>query len=112
VKLNRKDQSAEILVEDDQLSLAIGKKGQNVRLASKLLGWRLDVRSKSQKIPLRDLDGVGEKTEVILNEAGIQTLKDIIKITAEDLAKIPGIGPKTAEKIIASAHQAIIGKGK
>ena len=111
IKLNRKDKAAEILVEDDQLSLAIGKKGQNVRLASKLLGWRLDVRSRSQKIPLADLDGVGEKTEGILRENGIQSLKDLIKIAPEDLSKIPGIGPKTAEKIIASAHRAILQKG-
>ena len=110
IKLNRKDKAAEIIVEDDQLSLAIGKKGQNVRLASKLLGWKLDVRSKSQKIPIGTLDGVGEKTEALLREKGITTIKDIIKSTAEDLTKIPGIGPKTAEKIIASAHRAIIEK--
>lgn len=110
IKLNRKDQAAEILVEDDQLSLAIGKKGQNVRLASKLLGWRLDVRSVSQKIPLKTLDGVGEKTEAILKEAGIKSLKDILKSTEEDLSKIPGIGPKMAQKIIDSAHKAILGK--
>lgn len=108
IKINRKDQSAEILVQDDQLSLAIGKKGQNVRLASKLIGWKLDVRSMSQRIPLADLEGVGEKTEQLLKEAGINTLKDLIKATAEDLAKIPGIGAKTAEKIIASAQRALV----
>ncbi len=111
IKLNRADKAAEILVEDDQLSLAIGKKGQNVRLASKLLGWRLDVRSRSQKIPLGDLDGVGEKMEGILRANGIQGIKDLIKTTPEDLSKIEGIGPKTAEKIIASAHRAILQKG-
>lgn len=111
IKLNRKDKAAEILVEDDQLSLAIGKKGQNVRLASKLLGWRLDVRSRSQKIPLMDLDGVGEKTEGILRANGVQSIKDLIKTTPEELSKIEGIGLKTAEKIIASAHRAILQKG-
>ncbi len=111
IKLNRKDKAAEILVEDDQLSLAIGKKGQNVRLASKLMGWKLDVRSKSQKIPLNSLDGIGEKTEELLKANGVQSIKDIIKIAPEDLAKIPGIGDKTAEKIIAAAHKAIIEKG-
>lgn len=111
IKLNRKDKAAEILVEDDQLSLAIGKKGQNVRLASKLLGWRLDVRSRSQKIPISDLDGVGEKTEEILRANGVQSIKDLIKTTPEELSKIEGIGPKTAEKIIASAHRAILQKG-
>ncbi len=112
INLNRKDQAAEILVRDDQLSLAIGKKGQNVRLASKLLGWRLDVRSLSQKIPLGSLDGIGVKTEALLKENGIQSLKDVLKATPEDLIKIPGIGPKTAEKIIASAHRALLSKGK
>jgi transcription termination/antitermination protein NusA len=82
-----------------------------VRLASKLIGWKLDVRSKSQKIPLNALDGVGEKTEELLRANGIQSIKDIIKISPEDLAKIPGIGDKTAEKIIAAAHKAIIEKG-
>ncbi len=111
VKLNRKDQSAEIIVEDDQLSLAIGKKGQNVRLASKLIGWKLDVRSKSQRIPLASLEGVGEKTEVLLKEAGILTVKDLLKATPESLTQIPGIGAKTAEKIIESAQRAILEKG-
>lgn len=111
IKLNRKEQSAEILVEDDQLSLAIGKKGQNVRLASKLLGWKLDVRSRSQRIPLNQIDGIGEKTEELLKQAGINSIKDLIKCTAEELAKIPGIGDKTAEKILESAQRALIEKG-
>ena len=110
IHLNRKEQAAEILVQDDQLSLAIGKKGQNVRLASKLIGWRLDVRSMSQKIPLGSIDGIGEKTEALLKAAGIQSLKDLLKSTPEDLVKIPGIGPKTAEKMIAAAHRALIEK--
>jgi len=110
IKFHKTDKTAEIFVQDDQLSLAIGKKGQNVRLASKLLGWKLDVRSLSQKIPLSSLEGVGEKTEKVLREAGIHSIKDIIKTTAEELAKIPGIGDKTAEKIVASAHRAIIEK--
>lgn len=106
IKLDPEKQSAEILVEDEQLSLAIGKKGQNVRLASKMIGWNLDVRSVSQLISLRSLDGVGEKTETALKEAGIRTVKDILKMTAEDLAKLPGVGVKTAEKILAAAQKA------
>ena len=112
VHLNKESKTANIFVQDDQLSLAIGKKGQNVRLASKLTGWKIEVRSLSQKIPLSQLEGVGEKTEGILKAAGITTLKDILKSTAEDLAKIKGIGPKTAEKIIASAHRVLLKEGK
>ncbi len=112
VKLNRAAKSAEIFVAEDQLSLAIGKKGQNVRLASKLVGWTLDIRSTSQKIPLSSLKGVGGKTEELLKAAGITSIKDLLKSTPEELAKIEGIGPKTAEKIIQAAHEAIVGEQK
>ncbi len=110
IKLNREAKSAEIFVAEDQLSLAIGKKGQNVRLASKLVGWTLDIRSTSQKIPLSSLKGVGEKTEELLRAAGITSVKDLLKSSPGELAKIEGIGLKTAEKIIHAAHDAILGK--
>lgn len=109
VRLNKKDKEAEIFVADDQLSLAIGKKGQNVRLASKLTGWKLDIKSSSQKIPLSSLKGVGQKTEELLKTAGITSLKDLLKASPEELAKIEGIGSKTAEKLIQAAHEAILG---
>ena len=112
VRLNRETKTAEIFVAEDQLSLAIGKKGQNVRLASKLVGWTLDIRSTSQKIPLSSLKGVGEKTEELLKAAGITSVKDLLKAVPEDLAKIEGIGPKTAEKLIQSAHEAVMGDKK
>ena len=112
IKLNRAGKAAEVFVADDQLSLTIGKKGQNVRLASKLLGWRLEVRSLSQKVPISSLGGVGPKILESLNAAGIASVKDILKSTAEDLTKIKGIGAKTAEKIIRSAHQSLLEKGK
>ncbi|HLD56271.1 MAG TPA: transcription termination factor NusA [Candidatus Omnitrophota bacterium] len=112
IRLNREAKSAEIFVAEDQLSLAIGKKGQNVRLASKLVGWTLDIRSTSQKIPLSSLKGVGEKTEELLKAAGITSVKDLLKAVPEDLAKIEGIGPKTAEKLIQSAHEAVMGDKK
>lgn len=108
IKMSSKEKSAEIFVADDQLSLTIGKKGQNVRLASKLLGWRLDVRSMSQRVPISSLDGVGIKIVEVLKTAGILSVKDILKSSVEELTKIKGIGPKTAEKIFKSAHQSIL----
>ncbi|MBI4358736.1 MAG: transcription termination/antitermination protein NusA, partial [Candidatus Omnitrophica bacterium] len=110
IRLNRETKSAEIFVQEDQLSLAIGKKGQNVRLASKLVGWTLDIRSTSQRIPLSSLKGVGAKTEEILRAARITSVKDLLKSTPEDLSKIEGIGLKTAEKLIQAAHEAILGQ--
>lgn len=112
IKLHRPEKAADIFVADDQLSLTIGKKGQNVRLASKLLGWRLDVKSISQKVPISSLEGVGPKVLESLKEAGIVSVKDILKSTADELTKIKGIGPKTAEKIIRSAHQSLLEKVK
>jgi N utilization substance protein A len=110
IKLDRDNKRAEILVEDDQLSLAIGKRGQNVRLASKLIGWELDVRSKSQMIPLTELDGVEDKIEEALNKAGIHSIKDLSKMKLEELAKIEGIGEKTAERILGSVRKAMTKK--
>ena len=112
VRLNRETKTAEIFVAEDQLSLSIGKKGQNVRLASKLVGWTLDIRSTSQKIPIGSLKGIGEKTEALLKAAGVNSVKDLLKSTPEQLSKIDGIGLKTAEKIIQAAHQAILGDSK
>lgn len=106
IQLNPEKKSAEMFVADDQLSLAIGKKGQNVRLASKLLDWRLDVRSLTQKVPVSSLEGIGSKTLESLKEAGIQSVKDVLKSSLEGLTKIKGIGPKTAEKILRVAHEA------
>lgn len=108
VKINEKDKKAEIIVEDEQLSLAIGKKGQNIRLAAALTGYELEVKGSSQRFAISDLVGVGAKTEEILREHGIRSVKDIIKLTVEDLQEIPGIGHKTAEKIIQSAQDLIV----
>ncbi len=121
VVINPEAQSMEVIVEDDQLSLAIGRRGQNVRLAAKLTEWRIDIRSepkagpvapKLDEIAARGLEkvdqiaGVGEKTAQLLNAAGYLTVVDVCQATAEQLSAIEGIGLKKAEKLIdaAKAH--------
>ncbi len=108
----------EVIVEDTQLSLAIGKKGQNVRLASKLIGWNIDIKSEEEKrreieaqmaaltapgTPLTELKGVGPKTIEKLEAAGITSVEKLADMTPEQLVEIPGIGEKMVEKI----HQAV-----
>ncbi len=105
----------EVVVDDSQLSLAIGKKGQNVRLAAKLLGWKIDIKSEEEKrqeveeqmaqltsataTPLESVEGLGEGVVEKLKGAGISTVEALADMTPEQLEAIEGIGPKTVEKI-------------
>lgn len=113
--LDGQDKQLEVIVDDSQLSLAIGKKGQNVRLAAKLLGWKIDIKSEEEKrqeveqamsglmsqqtTPLENVPemepGIVEK----LNAAGITSVEALADMTPEQLEEVPGIGPKTVEKI-------------
>ena len=110
----------EVIVGEDQLSLAIGRKGQNVRLASRLLGWQIDIRSEEEKKQeilsqmeqlapdwesqdLSQLQGVGEKTLERLQKAGIESVQELGGKSVEELMEIPGIGKKTAEKLTEAA---------
>ncbi len=125
----------EVVVEDKQLSLAIGKKGQNVRLAAKLTGWRIDIKSEEEKRreveaqfegleaagaevaeaeqPAADageagaalaLPGIGARTLERLVAAGFQSPDQVAQSTVEALSEIQGIGPKTAERVLAAAR--------
>jgi len=113
----------EVVVEDKQLSLAIGKKGQNVRLAAKIVGWRIDIKSEEEKRreveaemarmaravdEIRSLErhGVGEKTVQKLVETGIHGLAHLLEMSDDELGAIEGVGPKTVEKIREAATQA------
>jgi N utilization substance protein A len=106
----------EVIVEDTQLSLAIGKKGQNVRLAAKLLGWRVDIKSEEEKrrevaseMVAREVSGApvavlldfGLTAEVVDNliQAGADSVENVGAMTPEQLVEIPGIQPDTVAAI-------------
>lgn len=99
-----------VVVEDDQLSLAIGKDGQNVRLASKLTGWQIDLitsRELEQRERLREhltmsieeMVGVTERIAEKLRSIGVTTVQKLAKSSDEELLEVPGLGPKTVEKL-------------
>ncbi len=99
---------AEIIVDDDQFALAVGKKGQGIRLLSKLTGWTVDIKKagdmareeEEAKVPVRELAGLTAKVIAVLEENGYATLGDIRKAGKAALLELPGIGEKTAEKIV------------
>ena len=104
--------TAKVYVPEDQLSLAIGKAGQNVRLAAKLTGWKIDVAGATVTVEgvkegkgLEDLEGVGEKTADALRAAGFNTPEEIAKASVEELTEAEGVGAKTAEKILDAAKK-------
>jgi len=109
------EKQIEVIVDDTQLSLAIGKKGQNVRLAAKLLGWKIDIKSEEEKrqeveqqmqafgggpsTPIEQVSELGDGIIQKLVTAGITTVEALADMTPEQLEEIPGIGEKTLERI-------------
>jgi N utilization substance protein A len=111
------------VVDEDQLSLAIGRNGQNVRLASELTGWKIDLYSSREwldrggdaplfaplpeeadsaaDVKLSEIEGMSPATVAVLEDGGYRTLNDIIDLEREDLLKLPGIAPEEADRIIA-----------
>jgi len=116
IRLDKTNMRAEVIVDNDQLSLAIGKHGQNVRLASRLVGYELDIRTKEAKemeakkkaegeIQLTQITGVGQKLLENLKEAGFNTVQDLLKADADTLLKVKGVGKIKAEKLIKQAKK-------
>ncbi len=123
----------DVIVEDEQLSLAIGKRGQNVRLAAELIGCRIDIKSESDvkdevadalarmlqsaftqerpavsltdELDLTTIPGIGVKTAADLAAAGFSTLQALVDATPEDLQQLDGVGPKTAQSILNWANE-------
>jgi N utilization substance protein A len=116
------------VVDEDQLSLAIGRNGQNVRLASELTGWKIDLYSSREwlerggdiplfaplpdeeedgaaDVALAEIDGLETATVAVLESGGYKTLNDIIDVEREDLLKLPGIAPEEADRIMAIINE-------
>jgi N utilization substance protein A len=117
---DEKENVMEVIVEDKQLSLAIGKRGQNVRLAARLIGWRIDIKSEEEKkrevedqmeamatsqTDIHVLSDISEKTLQKLVEHGFTTVEHIASVSPQAVMEVPGVGKKTAEKVVALASQ-------
>ncbi len=111
------------IVDEDQLSLAIGRNGQNVRLASELTGWKIDLYSSREwlerggegplfaplppaddlvaEVRLDELKGMPAEAVKVLNAAGMETLRDILDLDREDLLKIPGMTEQLTDQLLA-----------
>jgi len=109
IKIDKENKKLNVLVADDQLSLTIGKKGQNVRLAAKLIGWDIDIKSAKEaaqaKDEVGDIDGVGSKMKDELISAGFDSLARIAAAKPTELMKVKGVGPKSAGKVIKGAKE-------
>lgn len=122
--IDRGNNKVTVTVSKDQLALLIGKKGRNIRLASKLLGWELiaesvetmEAKTSAEEPPVPEnfnmpvmpvIPGIGKKTREALEKAGYVDVSALSQVSVEDLSKIDGIGAKTAEKIINACKQAL-----
>jgi len=110
------DQAMTVVVDDEKLSLAIGRQGQNARLAARLTGWRINILSESEyseikrkevesKVAISKLPGLSEKLTNKLLEEDILYVQDLASVSEDDLLSIPGIGPKRAAALTESARQ-------
>jgi N utilization substance protein A len=115
VVIDEANRSMEVIVPDEYLSVAIGKRGQNVRLASKLTGWSIDVRSETTYneamrtgyASLMGLPGIGASTADALYEQGFYSIEELANASVEELVQIKGISDKKAQALLESAMQAL-----
>lgn len=113
VIVDEKNHSMEVVVADDQLSLAIGKRGQNVRLAAQVTGWRLDIKSESKiqeqaavaRLALAPVGSLGEMRAGILVNEGIKTAADIVRAGSRPLMRLLNLASEEAEAIVQAAAE-------
>lgn len=111
VVVDENEHSMEVIVPDDQLSLAIGRRGQNVKLASKLSGWRIDVRSVSvaeeearrARAVLASIPGIDFMHAELLFQQGFRTIRQVADASLEDISEIEGISAEQASDILKKA---------
>jgi transcription termination/antitermination protein NusA len=116
--IDDEEHSMEVIVPDDQLSLAIGKKGQNVRLASRLTGWKIDARSESEaeeetrraRASLGAIPGVNDMVAELLYQSGFKSAEELAEADLETILEVEGIGPEKAETVYKSSREYIAEK--
>jgi len=118
IHIDEREDKMILVVEEDQLSLAIGRAGQNVRLAAKLTGWKIDILSEEEyrqrqaemaamRVDITDLPGVGKKMAQEFLRAGVDSVQDMVRWDEKQLQQIPGVGPATAAKLLQAAKEII-----
>lgn len=115
IMINSNDHTLDVIVEDDQLSLAIGRRGQNVRLAAMLTGWKINIISKiklQERVKLAvenlmQLSGLNESTAQVLVQSGIMNIIDLSAAEGDLIARITGKTPDDAKALVAVAAEAL-----
>jgi transcription termination/antitermination protein NusA len=127
IEIYENEKAALVIVDESHLSLAIGKKGQNVRLASRLVGWNIDIKSEANlekerlhvlteamklKMELQKIPGIGRKSAQKLVDMGLSSVEKIFEAGREKLLNVPGFTDKLVEKIFDSCRKIMKKKGK
>jgi N utilization substance protein A len=118
IELDERERKMTLIVDNDQLSLAIGRAGQNVRLAAKLTGWKIDILSREEytrrveematmRVDISKLKGVGAKLAQELRKIDVESVQDLVKLDLDKLLQVPGVGSATAQKLLKAAKEKI-----